>query len=615
MTEHIMLSMAGIGLLTLICQWFAWWVKLPAILFLLLTGILVGPVAGWVNPDDLFGELLFPFVSLSVAVILFEGALTLRFKEIRGLESVVRNLVTVGALVTWLVTTLATYYFVDVNWPIALLFGAMMVVTGPTVIVPMLRTVRPNATISNILRWEGIVIDPIGAILAVLVFEFVLLGHNTDALEHSAFVFIKVLAVGIGFGAVSGYALGHALRRYWIPEYLYNVAALATVFTAFVASNSLVEESGLLTVTVMGILLANMDDVPVEEVLHFKESLSVLLISVLFILLAARIEFEQFNALGWGSIGVFLAIQFVARPLKVLVSSIGSSLSWRERALLCWIAPRGIVAAAVTALFALRLEQQNMAGAELLVPLAFLVIIGTVVLQSATARFLAKKLNVAEPEPKGFLLIGANLVSREIAKVLNQLGYRTLLSDSNWEHVRLARMDNLKVYYGNPVSEHADLHLDLVGIGRMLGLSRLHNLNVIASLRYRGEFGRNNIFTLQAQSKRNRSGKHAPASEHNGRYLFGSDVTHQQVHQALKNGGKLHVTQLAEKYSFDDYKTQYNGRVLPLFAVTPKEKLLLFTEGESIKPQNGWRIISLLLPEDHEELEITGTWSTELPLP
>ncbi len=599
MNEHIMLLLAGIGLIAIICQWFAWWVKLPAILFLLLAGIVAGPVTGWLDPDALFGDLLFPIVSLSVAVILFEGGLTLRFHEIRGLERVVRNLVSTGMLVTWLIVALATHLLLGFSWELSFLFGAVMVVTGPTVIIPLLRTVRPNASIANILRWEGIVIDPIGALLAVLVFEFIISGQGGSALSHTLVTFGTVLAVGFSLGAAAGYLLGLVLRHHLLPEYLHNVATLTVVFGVYAYSNAIAEESGLLTVTVMGIWLANMRQVPMRDILHFKESLSVLLISGLFIILAARIELEQFIQLGWGALALFIAIQFIARPAKVFISTLGSSLTWQERMLLAWIGPRGIVAAAITALFALRLQQQGYEGAELLVPLAFTIIIGTVVLQSATAGMLARLLGVAEPEPKGFLIIGANSVARAIGRALRKQGFRAVLTDTNWKHIKDARVkDGLETFYGNPVSDYADRHLHLVGIGRMLGLSRQSDLNALASLKYRPEFGRKGIYTLQSSADVNRSEKLVVSGEHRGYVLFGEDVTYSKLASLMSKGAEIRSTLLTEEFDFDAYRKKYRNRAIPLFALNPKGKLECFVAGGRLTPQPGWTVIAMIQPEE-----------------
>jgi NhaP-type Na+/H+ or K+/H+ antiporter len=396
MHDFIPLTIAAILLVGVGAQWLAWWLGLPAILPLLAVGIIAGPVTGWLNPDRLLGELLFPMVSLGVAVILFEGALTLRFAEIRGQARVVRNLVSFGALINWLLIALATRVCMDLPWSMALLFGALVVVTGPTVIVPMLRTVRPTARIAELLRWEGIVIDPIGALLAVLVFEFIVASGEGQALLHTLATFAKILAIGVLLGAFAGWLLGLMLRGHWVPEYLRNVTTLAAwCGRAFALANAVESESGLLAVTVMGMWLANMKRVPLDEVIDFKETLTVLLISVLFIVLAARLRFSDLVPLGWGALGVLLVAQFVARPLKILATTWGSTLKWQEKALLAWIAPRGIVAAAVSAIFALQLERLGHAEARTLVALTFLVILVTVILQSLTAKAVVKKLGLA----------------------------------------------------------------------------------------------------------------------------------------------------------------------------------------------------------------------------
>lgn len=616
MLEDTVLILAGIGLLSIACQWFAWWIKLPAILFLLLGGILVGPVFGWLKPDVLFGDLLFPIVSLSVAVILFEGSLTLKFSDITGLEQVVRRMVSTGMLSTWMVTTLATRWLLEFSWELSLLFGAVTVVTGPTVIVPMLRTVRPTARIANILRWEGIVIDPIGALLAVLVFEFIISGGTGGALGHTLLSFGQILFIGLLLGALAGQALGLALRKHWLPEYLHNVATLTLVFGVFAISNWVQDESGLLTVTVMGLWLANMRGVPVENILNFKESLSVLLISGLFILLAARVDFSQLQALGWEAIGVLVIMQFIARPVKIFISTLGSSLKWNERALLAWIAPRGIVAAAIAALFALRLQEQGYADAALLVPLTFMVIIGTVVLQSGTARLFALWLGVAEPEPRGFLIVSAGPVARAIAMALKKKGYDSLLCDNNWNNVRAARMAGLSTFYGNAVSEYADRRLDLVGLGRLLALSPHPELNALAVHRYRREFGDNNIYTLL-----NTTGKEGDknlALPPAGHTAFSKDISYARFASQLSLDAEIRETKLSDSFDFSDYQKKYYKKATPLFAITPKGRLRIFDAETDIKAGPGWTILSLIEKDDEAEAEPaaqpnTGTGSAQVP--
>lgn len=599
MHDHILIILTGIGLLSIMCQWFAWWVKLPAILFLLIVGIIAGPVTNWLQPDAIFGDLLFPMISLSVAIILFEGSLTLRFDEIRGLTKVVRRMVTVGVLVTWGLISLMTHWILNFDWTLAFLFGAVVVVTGPTVITPMLRTVRPNSRIANVLRWEGIVIDPIGAILAVLVFEFIISNQSGGgAIGHTFIAFGQTLLAGIVAGAVGGYSLGVILRHHWLPEYLHNVAALTLVFGVFTASNVAQEESGLLAVTIMGMILANMKRVQVDNILNFKESLSVLLISGLFIILAARTDFSHFSELGWSALIVFIGIQFVVRPAKILISTMGSSLTWQEKALLSWIAPRGIVAAAVAALFALRLEQQGYEQAGLLVPLTFMVIIGTVVLQSATSRTLASWLGVAEPEAKGYLIIGANALARAIAKILEDKGYRTLLVDSSWDNIRAALMSGLKTYYGNPVSEHADRHLDLIGIGQLMALSPRSELNALATMRYRAEFGAGNLYVISPSRDEDSTDKRKFSMPKSTHILFGEDADYTRLMNMMDEGAEIRSTNITEKFGMTEYNAKYYGRSIPLFAINTKGRLYPFVVDAELEPGPGWTIIALVNNED-----------------
>ena len=592
--QQILLALGGIGIAALGSQWLAWRLKLPAILFLLLTGILVGPVLGWLDPQELFGPLLMPLVSLSVALILFEGSLTLHLSEWGEIGSVVRRLVTIGALSTWAVITLATHWLLGFDWLLALLFGTLTLVTGPTVIVPMLRVVRPKASIANILRWEGIVIDPIGALLAVVVYSFIITRASGEGLSHSLLTFGGVIVCGSLFGIVGGWVMGHILRRQWLPEYLHSLATLATVLAIFIASNTVMHESGLMAVTLMGIWMANMKGVDVRNILHFKENLSIFLISGLFILLAARLDLHAMIALGPVVLVLLLIIQFIARPLNVLLSTFGSKLNWRERTLLAWIAPRGIVAAAVSAIFAIRLDQAGHEGALLLVPLTFAVIIGTVVLQSATARPLARLLKVAEPAPSGFLIVGANGPARAIGKALQQLGSRVLLTDSNWENIRAARMENLPTYFGNPASQHAEVHLDLVGLGHLLALSPSGELNTLAAIRFRHEFGPRRLYTLASGQEIRRTDKHRASHEHRGQSLGNPVLTYTQLASELHNGAEIYSTHLTENFTWEDYQALHGDRATLLFARDHNSWVHVVTPESDLKPGAGWTLLALI---------------------
>ncbi len=551
---NTLLLLGSIGFLGFLCQWLSATVKLPAILFLLLSGILIGPVLGIFDPNAVFGDLLFPFISLSVAVILFEGALTLDRRELKEIGSPAQRMVTIGVLINSGVITVATHYLLGLSWSLSALFGALMVVTGPTVIMPMLKTVRPKSKIGDVLRWEGIVIDPIGALFAVLVFEWIAVQNSSAELTEVFLVFSGTVFIGFFIGITAGYLFGLLLRHHWMPEKLNNFGALASVCFVFALSDGLMHESGLLAVTVMGMWLANMKGVHIDPILEFKEDLTVVFVSILFIVLAARLDFNGFSELGWSALLILLVMQFVARPLKVVVSFLGSDFTWQERAMVSWIGPRGIVAAAISSVFALRLSELGVQGAELLVPLAFLIIIGTVVIQSLTARPVAKLLKVALPSTQGVVIIGANPFSVQVANALSAIKVDSVICDSDWEKLRLARSEGLRTYYGNPSSEHAHIHMDLAPYGKMLGLSSHFEYNIAQANSFREDFGARGIFSLAPNQDTKRFHKHVVASHKGARILFSEALSYKNFNNRISEGWRVKTTELTDEFNFERWR-------------------------------------------------------------
>ncbi|MFV8571919.1 cation:proton antiporter [Marinobacter sp. SBS5] len=604
------LILAGIGVTSLFCQWFAWRMRMPAILFLLAGGIIAGPVLGFLQPAEVFGDILFPVISLAVAIILFEGSLTLRYEEIKDHGKMVRNLVPVGSIVTCTIGTLAARWILEVSWEVALLFGAISVVTGPTVIAPLLRAVRPTAKLSNILRWEGIIIDPVGALLAVLVFEGIVSWGQGNVFGHSLYIFGKTLVVGFIIGAVAGYLNGQALRKHWLPEYLHNAGTLTFMLGVYAISNEMAHESGLLTVTVMGIWMANMKRVPIDSILEFKESLSVLLISALFIILAARVEFSAIVDLGWGLVAVLACLMFIARPISIFLSGIGTSLNMREKLYLSWIAPRGIVAAAVSALFAFQLERLGYEGAEALVPLVFMLIITTVTLQSLTARPMAKLLGVKEPPAHGFLILGANPIARLIAQSLKKHEIPVMLSDTNWENVRQSRMENLPVYFGNPASEHAATHMDLTGIGNLLILSPYKQMNSSATYHFMDWFGDNSVFGLTEGDQDQKARLQTAGKVQRTRGVF-DGVSYAKLASLVSQGYSVKTTQLSDEFSYEDFLGQYQQQALVLFTIDSKEHIHPVKDMDSLEPEDDWILISLVPPQPQKDRDTNGSQEAE----
>lgn len=589
MNDTLLYVIAAVIVLGIAAQWLSWRLKVPSILALLVIGIVAGPVTGLLRPDEMFGDMLFPMVSLGVALVLFEGGLTLRLGDLRGHGAAVSNLVSWGALLNWGLIAAGTWLVTDFSVAMALLFAALVVVTGPTVINPLLRTMRATPEVSQILRWEGILIDPVGALLAVLVFQFIVAG------AESYLMFLQSIGVGALAGALAAVTLGQVIKRHWIPEYLHNVVALAWVVMTFAGSNYLAHESGLLAVTVMGIWLGNTRGIDMTEVLSFKESLSILIISMLFIVLGARIAPGDIIATGWSGLAVLLVV-LLARPIVVWASTLGGGYSWQERALVSWVAPRGIVAAAVSSLFALRLQEAGYLEAPLLVSYTFLIIIVTVVVQSFTARPVARLLGLMEEEPRGILIVGANPVARMIGKALLQQGFRVKLTDTTWSETQAARMDGLDTYYGDPVSAHADRQLELEGIGRLFAMSRRPELNTLSVVKFRREFGRNRVFTLRNSQEKDASDKRRVAETFRAPRLFGEGVTLQKLSSLIAQGAEVKATLLSETFDLAAYEKAKGKSHIPLFALDKNHHLRAFTDNYQPEVKPGWTLLSLVSP-------------------
>ena len=599
-TIDLALLIALLLTLGVFCQWFAWRMRLPAILPLLLAGIALGPGFQLLDPDQFLGELLFPVVSLGVAIILFEGSLTLRFSDIRNVKGIILNLTTIGVLVTWGVMAAAAHYLAGLSWELALLFGALVSVTGPTVIVPMLRSIQPSARISNILRWEGILVDPIGAVLAVLVFEFINTGQESESLME----FGKVVMLGTVWGVAGGAVIAQVLKRHLFPEYLQNYASLAFVLLVYSVSNTLGSESGLIAVTVMGMVLANSSDIDIEDLLNFKEHLTVVLISMLFILLAARLSFVELGAIAEPALLVLLVALFIARPLSVLVSSIGAGVNIREMALLSWIAPRGIVAAAIASLFALKLEDK-IEEAAMIVPLTFTLILGTVVVHGLTAGWLARLLGLSSQGEQGVFLTSANRVSLLIGEALQKNGIKVLVADTRREGLRKARELQFKTFYGDPLSDHADRQMDLTGYTVLMATSRNTEANAMVCARFRHEFGPKNVFSLRPTGPEETDERKGLAKGLRSNPLFGSDTSWSKLATMISQGAVIRSTKLTEEFDFEDFNAEQKNNIVVLFALNPDGRLrVVGGDRLSFAPEPGWTIVSL--GPDRERVDPNG---------
>ncbi len=507
-----MLELAGIIILGILAQWFAWKFKIPAILPLILIGLLVGPIAAeflsddgskWIEPiwngkQGLFpGEGLFYFVSLAISIILFEGGLTLKRSEIKNVGPVITKLITLGSTVTFFGAGILAHFIFELSWELSFLFSGLIIVTGPTVITPILRNIPLKKDISTVLKWEGILIDPIGALVAVLVFEFISVEGDSGFTKTALVEFGKILLFGITFGFTFAHALAFAINKKLIPHYLLNVVSLSTVLLVFVESEVFAHESGLLAVVVMGMVLGNGKLENIKELLYFKESLSVLLISILFILLAANINIEDLMLLySWKTALLFAAVVFIVRPLAVFLSTSKSKLKTNEKIFISWVGPRGIVAAGIASLFGSKLMKQGVEGAEYITPLVFMIVLGTVLLNATTARPFAKIVGVFLKRSEGILILGAAQVSRLIGQYLVDNQRHVVLIDSNQTNIQMAQELGLEAINADVYSESLGDNIELSDIGFLMALTGSADINQYAIDKFGKQFGENGSFRL-----------------------------------------------------------------------------------------------------------------------
>ncbi|WP_298366393.1 sodium:proton antiporter [uncultured Lutibacter sp.] len=507
-----MVELAGIIILGILAQWVAWKFKIPAILPLILIGLLVGPIAAeflsedgekWIEPiwngeKGLFpGEGLYYFVSLAISIILFEGGLTLKRNEIKTVGPVITKLITLGSAITFFGAGIATHYVFDLSWKLSFLFSALIIVTGPTVISPILRNIPLKKNVSAVLKWEGILIDPIGALVAVLVFEFISVGGGSGFTRTALIEFGKILLFGTTFGFTFAHALAFAINKNMIPHYLLNVVSLSTVLLVFVESEVFAHESGLLAVVVMGMVLGNNKLENIKELLYFKESISVLLISILFILLAANINIEDMMLLyNWKSAILFGIVILVIRPLAVFLSTIGSNLKINEKVFISWVGPRGIVAAGIASLFGSKLMKSGVEGAEYITPLVFMIVLGTVLLNATTARLFARLIGVFLKTSDGIIIVGATNFARLIASYLKKNGRRVVLIDNNAGHIEKAKELDLEAIQGDIYSDDLLDDVELNDIGYLLALTGGGAVNEYVIEKFSEIFGENGAFRI-----------------------------------------------------------------------------------------------------------------------
>jgi NhaP-type Na+/H+ or K+/H+ antiporter len=584
--------LALVIVVAVLAQWLAWQLRVPSILVLLLVGFGLGQLA---SADEVLGrDVLFGGVTITVGIILFEGSLSLRISHVRDLGRPVIRLCTVTVALAWALITFSALA-VGFAFEVALLVGAILVVTGPTVIAPILRQLRPTRRVSSLLRWEGIVVDPIGAVLALLVFQGVVSGGLGNALPTVLATLGKTLLVGFGVALALGYALDFLMRRHAIPDFLHGVVFLAAAVGALMASNLIQPDSGLLTVTVLGVFLGNRPDLHLEHVREFKEHLQVLFVGGLFVVLAGRVTPQQVWDVAPTALVFLLLLVLVVRPVSVLLGLLGTRVSREERTLLAFMAPRGIVAASITSIFALELahageklaakasaasgaaaasyaaqarDLQRLAGeAQQLVPLVFVVIVLTVTIYGFGVGRLAEKLRLATTSPQGVLFAGVSRWVVEAAKLLDGLGVPTLIVAREYLDLGRARMAGLNTVTANILSEFAVQDMDLAGMGSLVACTRDDEHNATAAREFARTLGRANVYQLRrSEQGGGRASSLRDAAGHlTARAAFAPPLSHRELRDRVEAGMHVQQARLGEDFTLTDLKDKHAGEAVLLF--------------------------------------------------
>lgn len=589
MENEVVTAAAAVLAVGVLAYWLGWRLRVPPIVFLLGAGLAFGPVLGALDPDELFGDLLFPMVSLAVAVILFEGALGLGWRGVRRAGRAVLLLVTVGAAITLFGTMLAAHVALGVSWDLAVLLGAVLVVTGPTVVGPVVHTIGLRGRVGTVLEVEGTLIDPLGAIATVVVFEALVVANQPD--ESIPAAVLVTLGVGAGIGLIAGALLTVLLARFVIPDNLDNAMTLAAVIGAYAAANALHAEAGLISVTVMGFTIASQRRVAVRHILEFNATLRIIFISGLFILLGARIELDTLQSVEWRN-AVFLLILVVAvRPLAVFVSTIRSQLAPSERVFMALTAPRGVVAAAIASVFSLLLIEDGHPGSQVLISATFTVIAGTALLAGLLSRPLAVRLGLIEQQRKRVVVLGGSPAAREVAAAISEQGAPVDLIDLDERNLAAARMAGLSTHRRSVLADETWDALDLADAVAFVAMTSNDELNALAARRAVPSLGRRAVFQIVPRRREHRAWWTLPAGTF-ARPAFGAEATIDQLDDCLAEGWTRRATKITERYGIEAYRADH-PHAIPLCIVDSRGVVEIVAGDRPRDPRPGETFVTL----------------------
>ncbi|HLR75415.1 MAG TPA: sodium:proton antiporter [Virgibacillus sp.] len=597
MAPSLLFTIMLIGFLGIGSQWVAWRYRMPAIVIMSITGLIVGPFFGIINPEEEFGDLYDPIISVAVAIILFEGSLSLRFKELSGVGRPIFRISTIGAFIAWILGSLTAHYMAGLSWAVAFVIGGLFIVTGPTVIMPLLRQSKLKPRPAKILKWEGIVVDPIGVLLAVFAFEIItyLTASDPDGTALILFFVIAIFAAILGWA--SGRFIGWMFEAGHIPEFLKSPAVFVIVIFTFTIADEITHGTGLLAVTAMGITLANMGISSVADMRHFKENISIILISAIFIMLTASLKTETLlHIFNPHIIGYVLLMMFAVRPLSIFLSTIGTGLSLGEKTLIGWIAPRGIVALTVSGYFASILKDAGYQDADILTSLTFALVFSTVVAHGFSIEHLAKKLNLSMEGRPGTLIVGSNEFTVQLAKSLKKAKAPVMIVDSSWDKLRHARNEGVRFYHGDMLSEQTEYNLDTIPYDYLITATDYYSYNSLVCTTFMPEYGRTNVFKVSPHDYEYNGNMHDVVDQVGGRILFKEGITLEVLSQKVRAGYIFRQTVITQQYSYKQYVEEKDPSTVFLYLIKPSGLIKFYSEQMRTVPGPGDTIVSLTPP-------------------
>jgi NhaP-type Na+/H+ or K+/H+ antiporter len=589
--DEVPLKLAIIAAGGILAQWLAWRIHLPAIVLLLVGGFVLGPGTGFIDPAADFGEVYRPVVSMAVAIILFEGGLTLNLAGIRDTSRAVRRLILVGGPLVWAMTATAAHFIAGLSWPAATVLGAILVVTGPTVVMPLLRQTQLAARPASLLRWEAIVNDAVGTLFAVIAFEVFLVAHGSHDAAGLAASLAAAAILSVGGGYAAGEAICWAFTHGKVPEYLKAPVLLASVIAANAITNMVLEEAGLVTVTVMGIRLANSRIASLAEMRRFKETVTILLVSSLFLLLTAALDTEAVRSLDLRSVAFVACVMFVIRPAAVFLSTAGCGLSFAERLFVGWIAPRGVVAVAISSLFAAALSDAGVADARQMVALAFAVVVATVFAHGFTLAPLAGRLGLTPASKPGVLVVGGSPVAVAFASALEEAGIPVLIADSEWGRIREARLADIPVYFGEVLSEDAHYAIDVRRFSTVIAATTNDAYNTLVCTDLGPEVGRTNVFEVPNTPERTE--RKSLSFTLGGRPLT-TDPELRLIDFLLAHANRwgFQATRITEEFSYEAYLESRGAGTRVILWRKPSGRLVFLTTAKKATPERGDTVIA-----------------------